>query len=199
KKLILFSFSEKRVRNARLMRSALRLIVATAVLLASHSVFGHEVSEKPTVLSATLPSPTPVHVSFDLTKPRAQDDDSSDPDQDPGYCKKLLPGLDRMTQGVDIAALDLTPPDITAPTGFLRPIFELTCRQERSWHDPKDSSADPYNIPDQVEGVINVPAGSLTILTRSEQSMKQTKESMAAKVGLEVGSEMYGSFSASKL
>ena len=112
------------------------------------------------------------------------------------YCKKVVPGLDRISQGVDISQLDLFPPDITAPTGFVQPIVEFTCAVEHPWYNPKDTS-EVYDIPDQVEAVIDKPAGSLIIHTRHDETMEQCKKSMAAKVGLELDTGLYGSFSSS--
>ena len=93
---------------------------------------------------------------------------------DKNYCKKMVPGLNRMAQGIDIAKLDLFPPDITSPSGFLRPIFGYSCAVERKWYDPMDPSEE-YDIPDQVESVIPVPTGSLNIKTSSNENTKQFK------------------------
>ena len=95
-----------------------------------------------------------------------------------------------MAQGVDVTEFDLFPPDITAPTGFLRPIFDFTCGRARNWNGE-------YAVPDQVESVINLPAGSLSIQTRVNENMQQLKKSLAARVGLDLDAGMFGSFSAS--
>ena len=121
---------------------------------------------------------------------------SLDTTEDVKYCKKLVPGLGRMSQGLDIAALDLFPPDVTMPNGFVQPLFEYTCNQERAWYDPLNPS-ESYDIPDQVESISNVPAGSLNIAVRHNENMQQLKSSMGAKVGLDVEAGMFGSFSAS--
>src|SRR5699024_4281197 len=109
-----------------------KLILTALLVLASQA---SALPEK--LLNATPVATNVSHITLVSTRLNSnQNASTADNDDDKTFCKKLVPGLGRMTQGIDISVLDLFPPDITAPSGFLRPIFEYTCNEERPWYDP---------------------------------------------------------------
>ncbi|KAI2806882.1 hypothetical protein BLOT_008841 [Blomia tropicalis] len=119
----------------------------------------------------------------------------SDPNET-GFCSLLLPGLARMSKGIDVTSLDLFPSDIAQPGGFRQSIFEFTCKEGKTWKHPSFSNRE-YSWPDQVQSVTRIPAGSLSISTNFDENIDEVKKSMAAKVDLEVNAGTFGSFSGS--
>ena len=53
-------------------------------------------------------------------------------DKDPA-CKRLVPGLNRIKQGVDVTQLDFLPLDLHGSHGYKQPIIDFTCNQGRKW------------------------------------------------------------------
>lgn len=67
-------------------------------------------------------------------------------------CSNLLPGLSKITKGVDITRLDLLPLDFSGNDGTMSPIIQLTCDQGKQWTNPKRIS---YDMPDQVSQAVS--------------------------------------------
>ena len=51
-------------------------------------------------------------------------------------CKNVPPGIYQMSQGVDIANLELRSNDQTRWNGFVQPVLEWNCSQGKLWTDP---------------------------------------------------------------
>lgn len=111
-------------------------------------------------------------------------------------CRNPYPGLVRMARGVDITTLDLFPTNLLSANGFGRTLFEFSCKGGNTWAHPENGDL-AFDVPDQVAGLNSLPSGALIVRTDFEQSLKQLKGWLAANVGLDVGSGLFGSFSAS--
>lgn len=101
-----------------------------------------------------------------------------------------------MARGVDITTLDLFPTNLLSANGFGRTLFEFSCKGGNTWAHPENGDL-AFDVPDQVAGLNSLPSGALIVRTDFEQSLKQLKGWLAANVGLDVGSGLFGSFSAS--
>ncbi len=85
-------------------------------------------------------TPAPAKVVMPLAK-------SASP-QTPQDCHLLPPAFERLRHGVDVETFDMFPPDLAAPEGFVKPIFDFTCNQKKKWTDANTNTA--YGLPDQV-------------------------------------------------
>lgn len=109
---------------------------------------------------------------------------------------QLIPGVEKMSRGVDITELDLTPNDLRNPSisGFRKFIVAFTCDQDIKWTTP-DGTA--YERPDQVDGANILPAGQIQTTIELSSSSEDYKQSRSLNVGLKVDTIKYGAFSAS--
>jgi hypothetical protein len=79
--------------------------------------------------------------------------------QPPQECHLLPPGLERLRHGVDAETFDMFPPDLSAPEGFVKPIFDFTCNQNKKWMDPYTNTV--YDLPDQVASITKEDSESM--------------------------------------
>lgn len=107
----------------------------------------------------------------------------------------LVPGVIRMSRGVDISKIDLFPGETNAPNGFRRQLFAFTCSQNSRWHHSFDEST-RYSRPDQLETIDEISSTSRQISLQFESSQRGVKASLAAAVEVDVDF-VRGGFSAS--
>lgn len=113
-----------------------------------------------------------------------KDDPDGDGDEDDKVCGELVvPGIDRISRGIDITELDLTPPE-TARTvigGVRSRLIDFTCNREEKWQHPQTEVT--YDVPDQVQRPATLPTGSLKAVVRISGDSEELKKSWSTKVG----------------
>ncbi|XP_059157961.1 perivitellin-2 67 kDa subunit-like [Physella acuta] len=97
-------------------------------------------------------------------------------------CQNLPPGLSKIVKGVDISRLDLLPLDNAGDNGILKPIFSITCDEQKKWKNPKGVE---YDLPDMITSLESRPIGTFTSKANTYKDHKELKNSMAATVGLD--------------
>ncbi len=104
----------------------------------------------------------------------------------------VIPGIERMARGIDITRLDL---NTLQDDAFVATLIEFSCEDEdRKWS--MGGVDKEFWKTDQVVGANPVPGGSMVSETIIAESSEELKNSMAAKVSLEVNVPI-GGFSAS--
>ncbi|RWS00194.1 perivitellin-2 67 kDa subunit-like protein, partial [Dinothrombium tinctorium] len=98
-------------------------------------------------------------------------------------CSNVIPGLVKLSRGVDITKLDLTPLDTTEDDGFDRRIFDFTCNKKAMWTSPYNPGV-AYDLPDQVETANSIPGGVLDASVKIHTSFNDVKRSMSSKAGV---------------
>ena len=111
-------------------------------------------------------------------------------------CENLLPGVGRMTRGVDITELDMTPADMLLTNGFRHSLFDMTCDRNRTWSHPTLPDF-KVSLPDQIGAINTLPGGALNIKSNFHRTLNDFKKSMAAQAGFELNIASWGSFSLS--
>ncbi|XP_017461453.1 PREDICTED: perivitellin-2 67 kDa subunit-like, partial [Rhagoletis zephyria] len=111
-------------------------------------------------------------------------DGDGDRDEDDKVCGELVvPGIDRISRGIDITELDLTPPE-TARTvigGVRSRLIDFTCNREEKWQHPQTEVT--YDVPDQVQRPATLPTGSLKAVVKISGDSEELKKSWSTKVG----------------
>ncbi|CAG0897906.1 unnamed protein product [Darwinula stevensoni] len=111
--------------------------------------------------------------------------------QTPQRCTYTLPFLSKMSRGVDVTQLDLTPMDTTGRDGFRQPIFNFTCDKgyrvnyAMGWGGGLES-------PDQVWGLTPSTGEWLPSRVRLYTSYQDAKAWMALAVGGDPTLATYG-------
>ncbi|CAG0897826.1 unnamed protein product [Darwinula stevensoni] len=108
-------------------------------------------------------------------------------------CNSTLPWLGKMTKGIDITELDLTPFDFVLPDGFKLPLFDFTCEQGNKIVMNKTE----YQLPDQIWAMTPVPGGWFSSNVEIFKSYQEVKRSRSTDVGVK-GGFLWFSFSASR-
>jgi hypothetical protein len=85
----------------------------------------------------------------------------------------------------------LFPTDFTAANGNARNVFDFTCDKHKKWKKP--SSQVEYDLPDQLESITIISAGSLDAETLIETSYVQSKIDDSKKMELEFLGGMFSS------
>ena len=122
-------------------------------------------------------------------------------------CEPLLPGLGRMSRGVDITSLDLFPLDLIASSGsgFRQTLFDFTCTNDptkaKYWSTHNGGTngglGERYPIPDQVSSLNTVPGGAMNNKLTIHSQVDSYKQTLAALVGVDVNTGTYGDYSLS--
>src|SRR5690242_17676162 len=100
-------------------------------------------------------------------------------------CENTLPGIERLSLGVDLTKLDLNHDySVDREDGFIRPLIRLTCDEEKQWVSPFDGKT--YNVPDQVERIVALPTGTVTSKALTINSLSDAKKSMSVEAGFSV-------------
>lgn len=107
----------------------------------------------------------------------------------------ILPGLTKMSLGVDITTLNLFPVKPNSGQALRAKLLSFTCEEGKRWRHPNQPSR-VYSVPDQVSVVDEVAESSLTVNTNFQSSQKEVRESLALAVGIKA-TDIQGSFSAS--
>lgn len=109
---------------------------------------------------------------------------------------EILPGIVRMSRGVDITTLDIFPEPL-ADDGFKSVLFSFTCTRNRPWRDPRVKNM-LYRVPDQVAAINTMSTGNGDIKTQMYSNLRDIKQSLGAKVGVSgsLFGSLLGSFSA---
>ncbi|XP_075256735.1 perivitellin-2 67 kDa subunit-like [Convolutriloba macropyga] len=95
-------------------------------------------------------------------------------------CSNILPGLTRMSSGVDITTLDLEPRDQLSSAGFKRLLFDIECDNGTRW----TYNNQVYQIPDHVKVTFSIPTGSTTAATTLHRSVTDVQHTFRAAVGV---------------
>lgn len=111
-------------------------------------------------------------------------------------CENLLPGVARMSRGVDITTLDLFPSDFSLTSGFRQSLFDFTCDQETKWTHPSIANFQ-FPVPDQVAAVNTIPGGALNDKLELHKTLNTYKKTLSVQVGLDVTTGAYGDYSLS--
>jgi hypothetical protein len=110
-------------------------------------------------------------------------------------CARLVPGLDRIAQGVDVTKLDLFHDfSIDVDDGFKNRILEYKCTEGKKWTSSFDKET--YDVPDEVDSVVAMSSGIKVSDAVIMKSRADIKKSMAIEAGIEVDF-LLGSFSTS--
>lgn len=114
--------------------------------------------------------------------------------QDNKFCNNPLPGVERMLLGVDITKLDLKHDySVDHVDGFTDKVLDLSCSEGKIWISP--FSGAHYDLPDQVNQVLSLPAGIAYSQTQLDTNLEELRQSMSAEAGID--SAKNGLFSAS--
>jgi hypothetical protein len=99
-------------------------------------------------------------------------------------CNNLVPGINRLGQGIDITLLDLYH-DYTVDTidGYVNSIIDFTCNENKTWISPFDEKT--YQIPDQINSVVAISSGLVYSSVHLEVDTEEVKESMSLEVGVD--------------
>ena len=111
-------------------------------------------------------------------------------------CENLLPGLERMSRGVDITSLELFPYDISLTNGFRQSLFDFSCNSDLKWSHPSRPDL-KYIIPDQVSSINSIPGGVYNQKTTFNQHLRDYKKSLSIQLGLDAPTGIYGDYSLS--
>lgn len=109
----------------------------------------------------------------------------------------IVPGVERISRGVDITELDLTPPFKASRSmlgGLRSPIVAFTCSGGEKWRHPQTDTT--YQVPDQLQRPATLPSGSLRAVTKVSGDSEELKKSWSTTVGGGAEGEKFG-FSAS--
>ncbi|CAG0901068.1 unnamed protein product, partial [Darwinula stevensoni] len=119
-------------------------------------------------------------------------------------CNSTPPWLGKMTKGIDITELDMTPFDFAFPDGFKLPLFDFTCEQgnkivlNQTYVLHYESSPQTeYQLPDQIWAMTPVPGGWFSSNVEIFKSYQEVKRSRSTEVGAKGGIFGFG-FSASR-
>lgn len=107
-------------------------------------------------------------------------------------CKNLVPGLEKISSGVDVSTLDILPVTTQFDKGFGRSILSYTCANNKKWKDPFSNRI--YNLPDQISSINELPGSIFEAKSSYNMDFESIKQSMAVDVGIEF---LPGMFSAS--
>ena len=111
-------------------------------------------------------------------------------------CENLLPGVERMSRGVDITTLDLFPTDLSLSSGFRQSLFDFTCDSASKWTHPSIANFQ-FPIPDQIAAVNTVPGGALNDKLTIHRDLNTYKKTLSVQVGLDANTIAYGDYSLS--
>lgn len=111
-------------------------------------------------------------------------------------CAHILPGLERMSRGIDITRLDLFPSDLSVDIGLEQVLFDFTCDNAITWSHPtvKDFK---FPLPDQIATVNTIPGGALNHKVTFHQDVQELKKTLGVHVGLDANTIQYGDYSLS--
>jgi len=118
-------------------------------------------------------------------------------DDDKTMCEEdVVPGIERTSRGIDITELDLTPPfQSRNMLGGLRSrLIDFTCNSGEKWKHPQTEVI--YQVPDQVQRPVTLPAGSLRAVAAISGDSEDLKKKWSLTVGGGAELEKFG-FSAS--
>ena len=90
----------------------------------------------------------------------------------------IVPGVERISRGVDITELDLTPPFKASRSmlgGLRSPIIAFTCSSGEKWRHPQTDTT--YEVPDQLQRPATLPSGSLRAVTKVSGDSEELKKS----------------------
>ena len=110
-------------------------------------------------------------------------------------CSQIIPGITRMSSGVDITTLDLEPRDPLSSGGFRRLLFDIECDDGALWTNPYNDRL--YEIPNHVQAVYSTSTGATTAVTTLQKSVQDVQDVFKAAVGLSTFIFGMGSGSAS--
>lgn len=142
----------------------------------------------------TQPDKGSGHLSSESTLPQVNPQ-AKEASSETERCAKLLPGLEKMSRGIDITSLDLFHSPHAEVTGYKNALFALTCSQGRTWVHP-DLREHVYSQPDQVALINAEPIKEQQQTHQFHSSLRDVKESLSAKVGI-AAKFVAGHFSAS--
>ncbi|XP_059159772.1 perivitellin-2 67 kDa subunit-like [Physella acuta] len=81
-----------------------------------------------------------------------------------------------------MAKLDLLPVEIVGDDGIMKPVFPLTCDDEREW---KDAKGKKYELPDQIWQITTVPGGYTTSEVSTSTSYSDVRSHLASSVSVD--------------
>lgn len=48
-------------------------------------------------------------------------------------CDDIVPGLNKLSRGIDITTVDLVPTDLSGSHGYKQPVIDFTCDDQKKW------------------------------------------------------------------